>query len=77
MIVSLFGLANCLRLTKEWLIDFTADPEPMEQHRQLARDSDNGSFLRVFPTAFSQGQPPLPQSRVATEVAQRVMRTLH
>jgi len=36
----------------QWLVHFSAHPQPMQEYRQLAGGGNDGSFLSSLATAF-------------------------
>jgi hypothetical protein len=45
-------------LVPQWFVSFSAHPQPMQQHRQLARHRNHRSFLPILSPAFRQFQSP-------------------
>src|SRR6516225_3238569 len=42
----------------QWFVHFSADPQVMQQHRQLSRGGNDGTLLAVSSTTFGQLQSP-------------------
>jgi hypothetical protein len=61
----------------QWFVNFSAGPEMMQQHRQLACGGDNGSLFSVSSTALGQLQSPASQVAIGTERSQDVLCSLH
>ena len=51
-----------------------ADPEPVEQDREFARDRDDRALLRILPAALRDGDAIPPQVTVGAERAEDVLR---
>ena len=77
---SLLELSRCqspLARIMERFVLLAADPEMMQQDRQLAGHRDNRSFLSAFSSTFSQLQSPPPQIGVLSKRPQDVLCPLH
>ena len=85
------GLDRCLRLfflptqvfslrrlrTVQRHVVRLADPEPMEQHRQLASHCDHGSLLTVLAAALRELEPEPLQIAILAMTPQDVVAGLH
>ena len=58
-------------------VHFSAHPQAMQQHRELSRGRNHGSFLPILPATLGQLQTPAPQIAVRSKRTQNVVRSLH
>src|SRR5882724_9402882 len=58
-------------------VHFSADPQAMQQHRQLSCSSNHHSFLPILSAPLGQLQPPAPQIAVYAKRSQDVVRSLY
>src|SRR5271169_2242424 len=56
---------------------YRTDPQPMQQHGQLASRRNDGPFLSVLATALCQLQTPASQIAISSKPAEYVVRSLH
>ena len=61
----------------KWIVGLLATPESMQQHRQLSRNGHGRSFLRVFPSARAEFQPPSAQVAILAKGPEHVLRALN
>src|SRR5438309_7730001 len=66
-----------LRAVVQRFVHFSAYPQVMQQHCQLACRGDDGSFLPVPASTLGQLQTPAPQIAVRAKRAENVLCTLH
>ena len=59
------------------VVVLAAPPHRVEQDGELARDGDDGAFLRVPAAAPGEGESPGPQTTLLPEGSEHVMRRLH
>ena len=60
----------------EGLVNLASYPNPMQQHRELPRDSYDSSLLPVLATRRRMGQSPATEVGVRAEMAKDVVRSL-
>src|SRR5271166_5458732 len=58
-------------------INFSTDPQPMQQHCQLASRRNDGPFLSILATTLGQLQTPASQIAISSKRAKYVVRSLH
>jgi hypothetical protein len=68
---------HCSLTIAQRFVDLSAQPQPMQQYRQLSCYSYHRSFLDVFPSSLGELKAPAPQITVFPKRSQDVMRPLH
>ena len=73
-----YAAANIVRFVlRKRFVDFSTDPQPMQQHRQFASRRNDGPFLSLLAAALGQLQTPSSQIAVSSKRAEDVVRSLH
>src|ERR1700682_5444555 len=56
----------------QWFINFSADPQLVEQYSQLSGHGNDGSFLGILSSALGQPQSPSPQITVLSKGTENI-----